>query len=1408
MVAVPCAAVLVAVWAGSAGAAIPTVTMTASPSSVAVGDAVTLTATVSFPSGGPGPTSYVKFTRIDSAGNVTVQDDSGHSQFSLTQVNATDWAVSVTLHSFPAGVFTVSAAYLAGGLAPPATSPAVSLTVGGAAVHNTTLILTSNPAAINVGDTPTFTATVTQNDGGTGTPTGVVTFDDNGVLLGTAALINGVATLTHGGFAAGTHVLNASYVGDIVDKPASGTYNLVVAAGVSPKVNTTTTVVPSPNSIVAGSAVTLNAHVVQTGTPTAPPDGNVIFYNSVGATDVYIGQAMIDANGDASITVSGWIAGSYDLKASYIGDISDLYNGSSGITQLTVFAPPAGSTLVYTGDTNAVYGSTAILSASLVATSGGAPVAGKTVTLTLGSQHCTAVTDSTGAASCPVNVTDPSGAYTATASFAGDSSFARSTANGAFTVSPRPTTVHIAATGPVQSGSNLMLSATMLDGASPIAAKTLTLSFGAQTCTATTDASGVASCTVPVSAAPGSYPTAASFAGDGYYSASNDTGSATVTAQVTTLQLAARTPTRYGDTATLAATLLAGSIPVAGETITLTLGSQTCTAVTNASGVATCSFTVTQPAGSYTTTGDFAGDALYTSSSASGIATVTIRPSNVHLSAVGTVVTGSNVALSATLLDGSSPLAGRTVALKLGALTCTAVTNASGVATCVVTASLAVGSYATSASFPGDSYYSASSDAGTALVATRPTALSVSAPASVQNGSSVTLTGTLLDGSSAIAGKTVTLTLGAQTCSATTNASGVASCALVVTQPAGTYTTTASFAGDTTYSPSAATGSISVTAAPGPRTTTVQIAVSGPLTIGNTATLTGTLLDGTTPIAGKTLTLALGSNACTTGATNASGVATCTVTVTAPAGTYATSASFAGDSTYKASAGYGTVVVALRPSTLQLSVAGTVVSGNTITVTGTLLDGLAPIAGRTLTLAFAGQTCTATTGATGVLSCLFTASQGSGVYPAVASFGGDAAYAASTDSAPVTVTLRATTATIAVPSPVAAGSSVTLSGTLFAGTSPVSGKSLELWLGTQNCVATTNGSGVATCTIALSQAAGSYATSAVFAGDAFYGASTGTGSATVTTSPRATIAVDGLSGNLLATGTIALTGKLLVGATPLVGKTLTLSLGSATCTAITSSSGVATCTVAAPATLGPTATRAAFAGDSSYLASSDTKSVLLYGTAPGGGSFVVGDGSASGSVTFWGAQWSKQNIVSGGSAPSAFKGFAIAPGTPQCGVNWSTDPGNSSPPPGSIPAYMAVIVTSSAGKSGSAISGTTTSVVIVKTDAGYAGNPGHAGTGTVVATLCSVGIATPPANDTSSVAGNGQRDQGEQGDAHTDQAGDRESDSSDNQGPTTHDSNNHSGGSDVSWQSGCSNGGHSNDHSRSNDCSDRSSRRD
>ncbi|TAN29474.1 MAG: hypothetical protein EPN30_02510 [Actinomycetota bacterium] len=124
---------------------------------------------------------------------------------------------------------------------------------------------------------------------------------------------------------------------------------------------------------------------------------------------------------------------------------------------------------------------------------------------------------------------------------------------------------------------------------------------------------------------------------------------------------------------------------------------------------------------------------------------------------------------------------------------------------------------------------------------------------------------------------------------------------------------------------------------------------------------------------------------------------------------------------------------------------------------------------------------------------------------------------------------------------------------------------------------------------------------------------------------------------------------------------------------------------------------------------------------PSGGAFVISNAnSANGTaVTFWGAQWAKINTLSGGLAPSSFKGFEDSAAPAVCSTSWTTDPGNSTPPPsGPLPTYMGVIVSSSITQSGSMISGNTPGIVIVKTNSGYAPDPGHAGTGTVVASVC------------------------------------------------------------------------------------------
>lgn len=127
-------------------------------------------------------------------------------------------------------------------------------------------------------------------------------------------------------------------------------------------------------------------------------------------------------------------------------------------------------------------------------------------------------------------------------------------------------------------------------------------------------------------------------------------------------------------------------------------------------------------------------------------------------------------------------------------------------------------------------------------------------------------------------------------------------------------------------------------------------------------------------------------------------------------------------------------------------------------------------------------------------------------------------------------------------------------------------------------------------------------------------------------------------------------------------------------------------------------------------------------TASTGGAFVIGDQNAAHGthVTFWGAQWWKDNALSGGDAPASFKGCADS-ATATCGQSWTTRPGNSSAPPAALGDVVSVVVSSQITKSGPVISGDTVEVVLVLTDPGFEADPGHAGSGTVIGIVCGGG---------------------------------------------------------------------------------------
>lgn len=167
--------------------------------------------------------------------------------------------------------------------------------------------------------------------------------------------------------------------------------------------------------------------------------------------------------------------------------------------------------------------------------------------------------------------------------------------------------------------------------------------------------------------------------------------------------------------------------------------------------------------------------------------------------------------LSAALIDAATGarIAGATIQLALGDEACAGVTDAHGKVSCTIVASEPAGIYPIVASFAGDAQHLPASAAAAYVVTREQTTLEYTGPTVLENGSTVALSAALKeDGHAPVAGRLVTFTLGtgvgAQTCIATTDAAGVASCARTVTQPLGAGTVTASFAGDPYYEPAAA----------------------------------------------------------------------------------------------------------------------------------------------------------------------------------------------------------------------------------------------------------------------------------------------------------------------------------------------------------------------------------------------------------------------------------------------------------------------------------------------------------------------------------------------------------------------------------------------------------------------------
>jgi hypothetical protein len=152
--------------------------------------------------------------------------------------------------------------------------------------------------------------------------------------------------------------------------------------------------------------------------------------------------------------------------------------------------------------------------------------------------------------------------------------------------------------------------------------------------------------------------------------------------------------------------------------------------------------------------------------------------------------------LSASLVDEyGQPINGRPVTFQIGTDgPFTALTSSSGIATKAYTPALAAGSYAASSTFAGDALYNTSASSNAFTVTQKATSLAYTGATSGAPNKSVVLSAVLKDATGKpLAGRTIVFQLGSQLASAPTDASGVASAPLKLSQKNGTYSVSATF---------------------------------------------------------------------------------------------------------------------------------------------------------------------------------------------------------------------------------------------------------------------------------------------------------------------------------------------------------------------------------------------------------------------------------------------------------------------------------------------------------------------------------------------------------------------------------------------------------------------------------------
>ena len=178
--------------------------------------------------------------------------------------------------------------------------------------------------------------------------------------------------------------------------------------------------------------------------------------------------------------------------------------------------------------------------------------------------------------------------------------------------------------------------------------------------------------------------------------------------------------------------------------------------------------------------------------------TVDVRKRTVSVGSIGDTAATYNtggVRRAALVDEYGSTVNGRTIAFSVNSAPAgSSVTNSTGSAQVAWTPLLDAGTYPTGAAVAGDALYDPASGSGSVVIARKATSMTYTGTLTGGPNKAVTLSAILKDATgTALAGRPVVFVLGSQQVQATTDASGIATASLKLTQKNGTYPLTATW---------------------------------------------------------------------------------------------------------------------------------------------------------------------------------------------------------------------------------------------------------------------------------------------------------------------------------------------------------------------------------------------------------------------------------------------------------------------------------------------------------------------------------------------------------------------------------------------------------------------------------------